>query len=85
MTAFNPNIRPMAPDEFKAALARLSMTQGYTAKFFGYPDRQARRWAAGDAVIPDAVALVLRLAIAHDKTVVQLVEISEGVDSPPSA
>lgn len=80
-------IAPMSADEFKAALDTLSIGQTYAGRFF-FPKldpktgpRKVRLWVSGADEVPDAVALVLRLAIAHGVTLDRLCEIAEGADT----
>lgn len=49
----------MTPDEFRAELSRLGMTQAGAARFLKVDERTIRRWATGDKEVPEAVALLL--------------------------
>lgn len=49
----------MTPDEYRAALERLGMTQVGFARLVGSGERSSRRWAEQGA--PGAVAILLRL------------------------
>ena len=51
----------MTPDDFRATLARLDLSQVGAARLFGVDDRTARRWACDEAPIPAAVAILLAL------------------------
>lgn len=53
----------MTPNQFRAALDRIGLTQVGAAKLFGADPRTARRWALGEGDIPETVAILLRLAI----------------------
>jgi len=55
----------MSPTEFRAAIARLGLSQIRAALFFGYAARQGPRWALGERPVPPAVALALRLLLKH--------------------
>lgn len=55
----------MTPRQFEDALAKLSLTQTGAGIFLDVGDRQIRRWVAGQARIPGAVAKLLRLMIAR--------------------
>jgi hypothetical protein len=54
----------MAPDQFRAALERLGLTQAGAAKLFKADERTARRWALGESDIPTGVAMLLNLLVA---------------------
>ncbi len=58
----------MSADDFRAAIETLGMTQtgerGIDA-FLNVDARNIRRWLADESRIPDAVAMLLRLMIAH--------------------
>lgn len=53
----------MTPTQYTAAIERLSLSQRAAGAFLGVDERQSRRWVAGDARIPEAVAKLLRLMI----------------------
>ncbi len=55
----------MTPTQYQASLNRLGLSQVGAARLFGVDPRTSRRWVAGDLVIPRAVALALRLMVAH--------------------
>ena len=54
----------MTPNQFRAALDKLGLSQLGAARLFGTGERTPRRWASGDAEIPEAVAILLRLMLA---------------------
>lgn len=58
----------MTPAQFRTAIAALGMSQVAAAAFLGTTDRQARRWAAGDAEIPKPVEMLLRLMVSKKLT-----------------
>ena len=51
--------RQMTPEDFRATLERLGLTQVGAARLLGAGERSARRWAETGA--PNAVAILLRL------------------------
>ena len=53
----------MTPKQYADAIARLGLSQRAAGSFLGVDERQSRRWIAGDARIPEAVAKLLRLMI----------------------
>jgi hypothetical protein len=57
----------MTPDQFRAALARLGLTQAGAAALVGADPRTARRWAKLGP--PQYMAAILRLLIAKKITV----------------
>lgn len=61
---------PMTAEQFRAAIDSIGMPQEGAADngvdaFLGVNPRTVRRWAKGDAVIPDGVAMLLRIMVAH--------------------
>jgi hypothetical protein len=57
----------MTPNQYRAALARLELTQLRAARLFGVGERTARRWAeTGPA---STAAILLRAMVAGDLTV----------------
>lgn len=57
-------MRIMTPTQFRAALARLELSQLGAARLFGVDARTARRWALGERSIPETAAILLRLMLA---------------------
>lgn len=58
----------MTPEEYKAALAALDLSQVGAAKLLGVDERTSRRWALGERAIPGSVSLALRLdAVASER------------------
>lgn len=53
----------MTPRQYATAIERLGLSQRAAGAFLGIDERQSRRWIAGDARIPEAVAKLLRLMI----------------------
>jgi DNA-binding transcriptional regulator YiaG len=54
----------MTPTQFRAALAKLDLSQLGAARLFGVGERTPRRWIAGDSEIPEMAAILLRLLLA---------------------
>ncbi len=59
----------MTANQFRAALARLELSQLGAARLLGADGRTARRWALGERSIPPAVAVLVRLLAAGKVTV----------------
>lgn len=53
----------MTADDFRAALAQLGLAQRAFARLVRVNERTVRSWAAGAAVVPGTVALLLQLAL----------------------
>ncbi len=53
----------MTPKQYADAIERLGLSQRGAGKFLGVDERTSRKWIAGDARIPEAVAKLLRLMI----------------------
>lgn len=60
----------MTPTEYRDALSALNLSQVGAARLFGVDPRTSRHWAA-DMNPPRAVALCLRLMLAHGVTVAE--------------
>ena len=54
----------MTAKQFNAAIERLGLSQVGAADLLGVTGRTCRRYAAGDAIIPEPTAKLLRLALA---------------------
>lgn len=59
----------MTPNQFRAALDRLSLSQAAAAALVGADPRTGRRWALGERTVPECVAILLRLLIAKKITI----------------
>ena len=59
------------PDQFRAALKRLDLTQVRLADLVNANPRTARRWAK-NCYTPEAVAILLRLMLAGKITVADI-------------
>jgi hypothetical protein len=53
----------MTTDEYRAALDKLGINQQAAGRTFGVGSRTARRWALGEARVPNPVAMLLQLMI----------------------
>ena len=58
----------MTPDEYRAALEALGLTQGGGARLLGVDERTSRRWANGERDVPPPVQRFLRFLIAIGKS-----------------
>jgi DNA-binding transcriptional regulator YdaS (Cro superfamily) len=54
----------MTAHQYRAALAKLGLSQIAAARLLGSADRTSRRWALGERSVPPAVAILLKLMIA---------------------
>jgi DNA-binding transcriptional regulator YiaG len=61
-------LRQVTQKELKTALSALGLTQMGAARLFSVDGRTVRKWVAGDAPIPGAVALCLNLMIRYGVT-----------------
>ncbi len=59
----------MTPNQFRAALDRLKLSQLGAARLVGADPRTARRWALGERDVPECVAILLRLLVGGKITV----------------
>ena len=59
----------MTANQFRAALARLELSQLMAARLFGVNERTGRRWALDERPVPPAVAALLHLMLAGKITV----------------
>lgn len=55
----------MTPNQYKAAIESLGLTQEGAGIFFGYSPRQGQRWATKEFPVPPAVEYCLRLMLKH--------------------
>ena len=53
----------MTPKQLQHAIDQLDLSQRRAARFLGVDERTMRKWIAGNARIPEAVAKLLRLMI----------------------
>lgn len=62
----------MTANQYRVALDRLSLSQRGAAKLFGVGERTSRRWALGEADVPQPVAILLRLMLSGKITVADI-------------
>lgn len=55
----------MTPTQYKDAITSLGLSQVGAARLLGLDPRTSRRFASGEAPVPRAVALALRLMVEH--------------------
>lgn len=53
----------MTPDQYRTAIAKLDLSQERAGRWLGLSPRQGRRYASGEAEIPEPVAKLLRLVL----------------------
>lgn len=53
----------MTPAQYRAAIAKLGLSQERAGLWLGLSPRQGQRYASGEAEIPEPVAKLLRLVI----------------------
>lgn len=53
----------MTPNQFRAAIQKLSLSQERAGLFLGRSARQGQRWANGEAPIPKAEAMLLHVMV----------------------
>jgi len=68
----------MNAKQYRKALADLEMSQVAAGEFFKVGARTSRRWALGEARIPEAVAIVLRLMVDNKLELQTPITASEG-------
>ncbi len=54
----------MTPDEYRAAIEKLGLSQIAAARLLGVDERTSRRWALGERDIPPPAVRFLRYLIA---------------------
>lgn len=59
----------MTNKQLQAALDKIGLSQRGMARLLAVDERSARRWASGDAPIPECAAILLRLLLAKKITV----------------
>lgn len=62
----------MTPTEFRAALARLNLSQAAAARVLGVDARTARRWALGERDVPPPVERLLWACERHPDLTAEL-------------
>jgi DNA-binding transcriptional regulator YiaG len=58
----------MTPDEYRAAIERLGLSQIAAARLLGVDERTSRRWANGEREVPPPVQRFLRYLIATGRS-----------------
>jgi len=58
-----PKQLSMKPQEYRAHVEQLGMTISSARHLFGMGERSTRRFAAGDATVPLAIELLLRIMV----------------------
>lgn len=58
----------MTANQYRAALKKLGLSQRGFAKLVGSGERTSRRWALGEAEVPECIAILLRLMLAGKVT-----------------
>lgn len=53
----------MTPNQYRAAIEKIGLSQRSAGTFLGVDERSSRRWASGEAEIPEAVGKLLRLMV----------------------
>jgi len=53
----------MTAMQYRTAIEKLGLSQRGAAQFLGVDERTSRRWALGEAQVPESVAMLLRLMI----------------------
>lgn len=53
----------MTAMQYRSAIEKLGLSQRGAAAFLGVDERTSRRWALGEAQVPDSVSLLLKLMI----------------------
>ncbi len=56
----------MTPKQYRAAIARLELSQVAAGRFLGVNPRTSRKWALGESPVPESVAILLRTMIERD-------------------
>jgi transcriptional regulator with XRE-family HTH domain len=65
----------MTPNQYRAAIKKLGLSQRQAGSFLGVDERTSRRYASGEVDIPHATALLLQLMVRLELT-------PEGVANP---
>lgn len=58
----------MTANQYRAAIAKLEMSQRAAARLFHVDERTSRRWALGETSVPDDIAEALQSMIVGDVT-----------------
>lgn len=68
----------MSPDEYRAAIERLGLSQVAAARLLGVDERTSRRWANGERDVPAPAVRFLRYLLATRKTGEQAMKVLDG-------
>jgi len=68
-------------DAYRAALEKFGFTQEGFARSLGYSERAGQRWASGEARVPGAVAVIVKLMLARP----EMVQVLEAIAPIPLA
>jgi DNA-binding transcriptional regulator YiaG len=66
-TKNNSKAPPMTPDQFRAALASLELSQAGFARLAMVDARTVRRWCDGTRAVPGPVVALLRMMMVTDE------------------
>jgi hypothetical protein len=66
----------MTANQFRAAIARLDLSQVGAARLVGADPRTGRRWALGERPVPECVGILLRLLLAKKITIKDVEEVA---------
>lgn len=74
----------MTPAEFRAAIARVGLSQRAAGVWFGRSPRTGQRWASGEYAVPEYVARFLRFMLYAHLTPddVDLVDVTPATAPP---
>lgn len=53
----------MNPEQYKAAIGKLGLSQVRAAAFFGFSPRVGQSWALGEYPVPEAVVIAITLML----------------------
>ena len=68
----------MTPDEYRATLERLGLSQVAAARLLGVDARTSRRWANGERDVPAPAIRFLQYLIATGKTGEKAMRVLDG-------
>ncbi|MEY9235369.1 hypothetical protein ABIF78_007692 [Bradyrhizobium japonicum] len=53
----------MTPEQYKAAIKKLGLSQERAGKYFGFSPRVGQSWALGESPVPEAVVIAMTLML----------------------
>jgi DNA-binding transcriptional regulator YiaG len=68
----------MTPDQYRAAIEKLGLSQVAAARLLGVDGRTSRRWANGERDVPAPAVRFLRYLIATGKTGEKAMRVLDG-------